>query len=466
MKGATGARLEALEDRRLLSGDYAGSVVIAGAGDERVTDVIVDVDGNRFVLGTFTGTCDFAPGRTNQWLMTSRGGADVFVARYNRDNRLIWARQLGGAGDEEATAIHFSDAGNNNFQDQGGLIITGAFTGTADFNPTASVDLHTSNGKADIFVWSLSPAGKLNWARTVGGPGYDVANGLAIYAGRDLYVGGSFRETVNFRTGKAKHVQTSAGARDGFVWKLRVADGVFQDIKQVAGHGDDAVTTMADAPLIGQVLAGGYFSGTINFGFIGDDVTGHDVSATSVGADDVFLAGFLTDHAFFDLGSFDQYPEARTARLAGIAQGQHNLDAALTVGDVGSRDIVIWRGGDSAMTIDGAGDAVATGIACDLFNNLWLTGTFTGSILRRTSSGGTDIFVAKFDLGSLLLLNTTSIGGTGNDTGRTLLLRGFPNVMFVAGAFRGTIDLDPSSAGKQLRTSEGGDDAFFVEVKP
>src|SRR3954462_7059178 len=120
--------IESLEPRRLLSADYVSSLVIGGQGDEIIKHINAEY-GIRQVTGTFTGTCDFAPGKS-QYLMTSRGGADVFVAAYTETGALLWARQLGGAGDDEAGGI---------LRVSTGLVITGGFTGTADFNPTAGV---------------------------------------------------------------------------------------------------------------------------------------------------------------------------------------------------------------------------------------------------------------------------------------------------------------------------------------
>src|SRR5438874_580620 len=90
------ALIESLEARRLLSADYVSSVAFGGSGNEIIKHINVDPDGTRQVVGTFTGACDFAPGKS-QFLMTSRGGVDVFVAAYSENGALLWARQLGGS---------------------------------------------------------------------------------------------------------------------------------------------------------------------------------------------------------------------------------------------------------------------------------------------------------------------------------------------------------------------------------
>jgi hypothetical protein len=464
--------VETLENRRLLAaGDYLSSAVIAGPGDERVADVLYDSSGGRTVIGTFTGTCDFAPGKTHQWLMTSRGGDDVFVARYSSTGRLVWARQLGGAGNDEAGGLAFSGVVDNTAHDN--VVITGAFTGTADFNPTAGADLRTSAGKADIFVWSLSAAGKLNWARTVGGAGYDVANDLVVADGR-IYIGGSFRETVNFRTGKTPHVFTSRGDRDAFIWRLYADTGLNQGLKQLGGEGDDAVTAMTYTLAHGnQVFAAGHFSGTANFGYMEDPpsewpVSGDDVITTSVGPDDAFLIGYPPGSVMI-MESFEQIPLDRTARVADVVASGPNVHVALNVGAPGTRDAVVWNArdhinpGTAAITIDGTGDTTIAALATDFYSNLWIAGTFTGSALGRTSAGGTDALFAKYDVNEHTLLAAASFGGADDDAGLTLGYLNSPATPTLAGVFRGTIDLDPT-AGTQLRTSAGGDDAFMVDV--
>ena len=54
-------------------------------------------DGSSLVTSFFWDTDTFGPGEPGQTLLTSAGGADIFVARYNPDGTLAWAKRAGGS---------------------------------------------------------------------------------------------------------------------------------------------------------------------------------------------------------------------------------------------------------------------------------------------------------------------------------------------------------------------------------
>src|SRR5205085_2835296 len=93
------------------------------------TAVTTDALGNLFVTGYFYGTSDFDPGAgvTN---LTSAGGEDIFIAKYDASGILLWAKRIGGTGDDAAYSM---------VSDGTGVIITGTYTGTVDFDPSVGV---------------------------------------------------------------------------------------------------------------------------------------------------------------------------------------------------------------------------------------------------------------------------------------------------------------------------------------
>ena len=235
--------VEPLEVRRLWSGEYAGSTVIGGAGSERIDHVYVDVAGNRTVIGTFTGKAAFAPGKST-YAMSSVGAADIFVARYSPSNRLIWARQVGGAGVDEP--------GNVAADADGNVYVVGSFTGTTDFDPTkAGQALRTSAGKTDVFVWKLSPRGYLDWVAIAGGANYDIARDVGVNPNNgDAYVVGWTTGAVDFSRGaplggiNGVPFAHNSASRDGYIWHLTGA-GQVNRLQDVGGPGDDRVVAVA-----------------------------------------------------------------------------------------------------------------------------------------------------------------------------------------------------------------------------
>jgi hypothetical protein len=456
--------IESLEPRRLLSADYVASLAFGGAGNEVIKHINVDY-GQREVVGTFTGTCDFAPGKS-QYLMTSRGGADVFVAAYSESGALLWARQLGGTGDDEAGGI---------LRTSTGLVITGGFTGTADFNPTAGVDLRTSNGKEDAFVWNLSANGKLIWARTAGGPGNDVANDVAYVNGTLVSVG-SFRNTVNFHTGRAAHLYTSNGNRDGFIWELALDNGRYQGFRQIGSIGDDSISAVTQAP--GGIDVVGQFGGRAYLGFstkvllneIDIPYTEGDIYITPRDAQDVFFATYdlglhYSAHLENDGGGIDRATDIVTDPGVGTF-------IPMTSGNVGSRTLFIWTlGGGRYVPFRTTGDVVGGDIIIDNGGNVRFTATFSGNDIDGSgliSHGGTDILIGTIPADVTQPASFTSIGGPGNDVGNAVaslpraLSSSAPYALY-GGSFRQSIDLDPN-AGIVTRKSAGGDDAFFVQL--
>jgi hypothetical protein len=50
------------------------------------------------VMGEFRGTIVFGQGESNQTSLNSVGQGDVFIAKYNTDGSLSWAKSGGGTG--------------------------------------------------------------------------------------------------------------------------------------------------------------------------------------------------------------------------------------------------------------------------------------------------------------------------------------------------------------------------------
>ena len=61
-------------------------------------------DGSRYVARVFSGSI-----RIGGTVLTSRGGADVFIARIRPDGTVAWARAVGSDGDESSPKVSFSD---------------------------------------------------------------------------------------------------------------------------------------------------------------------------------------------------------------------------------------------------------------------------------------------------------------------------------------------------------------------
>ena len=85
-------------------GDLNGSVLwvkrFGGNYFARGDRIVVDDDGNSYVLGVFSGNIIFNEDSGNPVSLYSNGLADMFVAKYNTDGNFQWAKQIDGTGSE------------------------------------------------------------------------------------------------------------------------------------------------------------------------------------------------------------------------------------------------------------------------------------------------------------------------------------------------------------------------------
>src|ERR1051326_3205954 len=78
-----------------------------GPAPDKVTGVALDLTGNVFICGYFDSTIAF-----DSTKLISAGGTDIFIAKYDADGVLLWAKQVGGQNDDFASSISTDITGN------------------------------------------------------------------------------------------------------------------------------------------------------------------------------------------------------------------------------------------------------------------------------------------------------------------------------------------------------------------
>jgi hypothetical protein len=99
-----------------------------------------------------------------------------------------WAKVANDPGESMCNSIATDPAGN--------AYVVGTFTGTLDFGTTTL----TSTGDSDIFFAKYDAGGNLLWAKHEGGPGGDQGFGIAVDTQGNIYVAGTFYQTIVFDT--------------------------------------------------------------------------------------------------------------------------------------------------------------------------------------------------------------------------------------------------------------------------
>lgn len=128
-------------------GNFLWAKSIGGGGTDQGYGVNTDGAGNVYVTGYFQSpTMDLNPGGTGGTITNAGGGNDIFVVKYDAGGNFLWAKDMGGSGDDYGRTVVI-DAGGN-------VYVTGYFgSTTADFNPGGSGgSTLTSAGGIDIFL--------------------------------------------------------------------------------------------------------------------------------------------------------------------------------------------------------------------------------------------------------------------------------------------------------------------------
>jgi hypothetical protein len=277
----------AAQDAFLLGLDAPGAVgfffPIGGIDTDRASAIAVTSGGVVVVGGAFRGGAGFDPGSTGTQL-TSQGGGDAFLAGYATDGTFLWARALGGIAEEEIRAGGLAP------DIEGGVVATGTFTGSTDFDAGTGMTIRTSLGGTDWFAVRYDGTGSFRSVFAVGSLAADPAPRPAADPDGSLLLTGGFSGAVDFDPGSGSTVIASlgsAGATDAFVAKYTFTGGLtwvsrFGEGTSVAERQNRGVA-VAPFPSGGVVTAGQFF-GSPDF-----DPGAPVFRLTSLGNADIFV---------------------------------------------------------------------------------------------------------------------------------------------------------------------------------
>jgi hypothetical protein len=122
-----------------------------GFKSDRLRDVVFDEDGNVYICGYITKNADFEGLTTD----TEYDGRDVFIAKFNDNNELLWVNTANGPGNDMGTSLVLH---------KDNIYLYGSFEDKLIFN---DVEL-TANEAPDVFVASYTTNGDFNWSQKAG----------------------------------------------------------------------------------------------------------------------------------------------------------------------------------------------------------------------------------------------------------------------------------------------------------
>ncbi len=156
----------------------AGGPYVGGPRGDYFEAIAADAAGNTYVTGEFMLTGTFGPGETNETVLTSAGERDVVIAKYASNGRLAWVQQAGSTGLDNGRGIALDQMGNAYVT--GMTSAPGAVFGAGQGNATTLAE-------SGSFLAKYAVDGTLVWAKSVGGGG---GRGVAVDEQGDIYLAG------------------------------------------------------------------------------------------------------------------------------------------------------------------------------------------------------------------------------------------------------------------------------------
>ena len=207
------------------------------SGDHNAYAIAVDGSGNSYVTGRFSNTTIFGPGVS----LTSGGATDIFVAKYDTNGTLAWAKRAGGGSGvfHEGHAIAIDGSGNSYVT--GGSRHRHFWSRRAERDPADQCGGHQLWGRRTFSSQSITAMGRSPGPRALEIQIVDTGDGYS--RGR---LGEPLRDwTVHrhgyFRSRRAEQTQLTsvpAGFYDIFVAKYN-SNGTLAWAKRAGSTGDD-----------------------------------------------------------------------------------------------------------------------------------------------------------------------------------------------------------------------------------
>ncbi|MFI5380212.1 MAG: hypothetical protein ACHRHE_13015 [Tepidisphaerales bacterium] len=234
---------------------WSGS--IGGQYDDSITGVAVDSAGRLYIAGWVRISGNLAPvGKAVN--ITTRGTDDTFIERIDpASGHLLWYKVFGENNTAETVLKMAADPA-------GGIIASGQFNATVQFDRSSQKFTRTSVGGWDIYIADLSPDGKFRYVRQFGGQHDDGLSDMIVAANGDLYFTGLIDKDIVVSTNPAKTVYLNADYNTSiYITRMR-KDGSIVWAGEIGGDGTPSATALAlDAS--GNLYVGGAFTANTDF---------------------------------------------------------------------------------------------------------------------------------------------------------------------------------------------------------
>ncbi len=435
----------------VFSQSFLWAIGTGGTGADGVHAVITDSGGSVYVTGGFSSpTITFGSST-----FTNAGNYDFFIAKYDTNGNLLWAKSAGGANEDDGWSLS-TDAGGNVF-------VTGQF-----WSPTITFGSITliNAGVSNVFVAKYDANGNVLWAKSATGAGGDQGYSVSADASGNVFVTGVFwSPTITFDS----YTLTNAGNSNVFIAKYDPNGNVLW-VKSAGGTSQDGALSVSVDPSGNAFITGEFFSPTITFG---------TTTLTNSGTISAFIAKYSPNGivlwAKSPTATGGDYGNSVSADANGNVFVTGWFASPLTIGsttlnNVGNYDTflakydsngnVLW-----AKSAGGTGIDNGTCVSADVNGNVFLSGwfdsptiTFGSTTLTQPPGSFQPIFIAKYDAGGNV--SCTSVLASGNSAGfeKNITTDPVGNV-YIGGGFW----INPFIVGSDTLTLSGQENIFLAK---
>ncbi|MDD5492009.1 MAG: SBBP repeat-containing protein [bacterium] len=382
-----------------------------------------DLSGNIYITGYSGGNLD---GNTNQGLV------DVFISKYDGTGTKLWTKLLGSSNNDAGYGIATDLTGN--------IYVTGYTFGNISY-AEGSPDTTANKGASDIFLAKYDTNGIKLWVKQFGTTDYDDGWGIATDSSGNIYITGYSKGNLdgNINQGEYDVFLTKYDANGTKEWTKLSGTS-----KSEKAYGI-AIDTSGNIYITGETQ--GSLDGNTNQGSNDIFIIKYDTNGTKLWTRQHGSAGY-------DAGVGAAIDSIGNIYISGYTRG--SLDGNTNQGD---SDIFLLKynaNGTKLWTkqIGTSASDQSFGVAIDTSDNVYVTGNTYGNLDGNTRIGGSDLFLAEYDIDGTKLFST-QIGSNVSEEIHSVKTDPTGDI-YITGWTNGNLDGN---------TNQGAPDIFLIKLE-
>lgn len=188
-------------------GEYRWGVGLGSPALDEGRSISLDAQGNVMVAAHFFLTLGFEINGTPD-SVSSAGGLDILVTKLDQNGNLKLLKSFGGPGMEELPVI------GTTTDTAGGYWLSMGFQDSLTVNASTGPITLNSNGDSDLAIVRLDTSVQVTTAFSIGGTGRDLPANLAVDRNMNLYLTGTYRDSIDADPGPGTQMHVSQGEQD------------------------------------------------------------------------------------------------------------------------------------------------------------------------------------------------------------------------------------------------------------